>query len=160
MPAGVGGDIAADAAAALRAEGDREEAVLFLRRLLGVLENASGFDDHREIGRIHHAHRVKPFEADHELSSARRRHRSSNETRKAALGDDGNPAFAAQPHDRRGFLDVARTRNRQRPPIVIARPIAAETGEILLLRHEAAARQDCVERGDRFRVCRRHYVHQ
>jgi hypothetical protein len=137
-------------AAALRAEGDRQQAVRCLRRLLGVLENASGFDDHREIDRIDHAHRVEPVEADDELASARRRDRGPDETRKAALRDDGNAALAAEAHDRRGLLNAARPRDRQRPPIMIAGPIPAEAGEILVRRHEAAVGQNCVERGDRF----------
>ena len=149
-PAGVGGDVAADAARALRAESDREQAIRCLRRLLGVFENASGFDDHRKIDRIDHAHRVEPVEADYELSAAGSGHRSADETRKAALRDDGKPAFAAESHDGRGLLSAARTRNRQRPAIMIARPIPAETGEILVRRQKTALRQDCVERGDRF----------
>ena len=73
----------------------------------------SGFDDHRKIDWIDHAYSVEPVEADNELSAAGSRHRGADETRKAALRDDGNPAFAAQPHDGRGLLSAARTRNRQ-----------------------------------------------
>ena len=47
--AGIGGDIAADAAAALRAEGDRQQAILRFGGAFGFLEDAAGLDHHGKI---------------------------------------------------------------------------------------------------------------
>ncbi|MGY3329300.1 hypothetical protein ACVILI_002317 [Mesorhizobium sp. USDA 4775] len=58
--AGIGGDVAADAAASLRAEGDRQQAVVLFRRALGVLEDAAGLDHHGEVDR---ADRADPVHA-------------------------------------------------------------------------------------------------
>ena len=65
--AGVGGEVAADLAAAFGAETQRKEPVRFIRRALHVRENAAGFGDHRPVERIDPANAVEPPQRQHDL---------------------------------------------------------------------------------------------
>jgi hypothetical protein len=88
--AGVGGEIAADGATALRGEAEREEQAGLLRRRLHGLQHAAGVHRDREIGRIDAAHGVQAAEIDHHLRARGVRHAAADESRVAALRDQAD----------------------------------------------------------------------
>lgn len=61
--AGIGGDVAANAAAALRAERQREKHALVLNCILEFREDAAGFDYGRKIIAVYGADRVHTLKA-------------------------------------------------------------------------------------------------
>ncbi len=96
--AGVGGDIAADAAGPLRAEGDGQQAVGLLGRLLGNLQHAASLHHHGKVERVDRAHGSHPLEAHHQLPSAGIGDGGADQPGQPALGHDGHARRRAMAH--------------------------------------------------------------
>src|SRR5690349_17077023 len=99
----VGREVAADLAAAFRAERKREEAIGCERRLLDIGENTARFDRHGVVQRVGLENAVHAPERDHDLTAVRRWRGAAAHAGIAALGDDGGPGLGADFHHGRDF---------------------------------------------------------
>ena len=123
-PAGVGRKIAADLAAPLRREAQREEPVGVLRRLLDGLQDAACLHRDREVERVEAAHRVHPLERQEDAARVSRpRDRSADEASIAALRDDRDPRQGADPHAARDLRRRSRSRHEQGRAAIGAAPV-------------------------------------
>ena len=86
--AGIGGDVAADAAAAARAEVHRIQQPLRLRRFLHHLQRRAGLHGEVVVHRVVAQHAVHALQAQHQLALGR--HRAARQARAAARGHDGH----------------------------------------------------------------------
>ena len=94
--AGVGGEVAADRAAAFGGEAEREQQAVLRRRLLHPLQHAAGLGDEGEVGCVDAADAVQAGRREHDLAAARIGHRAADQAGVAALRDDARAVRAAQ----------------------------------------------------------------
>ena len=68
--AGIGGQVAADGAAAFGTQAQREQKASLLRRRLQVLQHTTGFHGDGRIARVHRTHGAHALQAQHNLRAA------------------------------------------------------------------------------------------
>jgi len=102
--AGIGRQIAADLAAALGGEAEREQPVHLGRRLMQIGKDAAGLDRHREIDRVDRADTVHPTEGEDNIVAIFRRHPAADQPGIAALRHDRQPRLGANANDGGNFL--------------------------------------------------------
>ena len=151
--AGVGGEVAADGAAALGAEAEGEQQAGAGRRLLGVLQDAAGLDRHRHVRGIDAAHPVEPGQAQHQLLAAGVGHRTSDQPGVAALGDDGRAVLGAQLHHLRHLGRAAGPDDCQRLAAPALAPVDLPLPEVVPGQHVAGA-DDAAQPLEQTRSCR------
>ena len=121
--AGVRRQVAADGAAALGGEAEREQQVVRRRGFLHALQHATRFGDERQVGAVDAADAVHARGREDDLRSARIGNRGTDEAGVAALRDDRS-AVRATRHDHRGDLGGRRRADdRERAPLETTPPI-------------------------------------
>ena len=123
--AGVGREVAADLAATLGGEAQREQQAGGLGPRLDVGEHAAGLDGHREVGRVELAHPVHAAERNQHL--ARLRQPATAQPGVAPLRHHRDAGGVAQAHD---LADLVGTRRTQQQ----ARRTAVGTARVLEVR--------------------------
>ena len=108
MPPGIGRQIAADLAAALGAEAEREEPVNPGGSLVQLGEDTAGLDGHREIDRVDGADAVHAAKGDDDVLSVLRRYPAADEARVAALWHDRQLCLSADTNHRSDLLGRCR----------------------------------------------------
>ena len=112
---GVGREVAADLAAALGAEAEREEAPGRRRRLLHLGQQAAGLDHHRIVERIDAPHGAHATQRQHELGAAVVGRGGAAVTGVAALRYHPDAQGVAEREQLRDLGGAARQRERERP---------------------------------------------
>jgi hypothetical protein len=102
--AGIGRQIAADLAAALGTEAEREKPVGLGGGLLQIGEDAAGLDRHREIDRVDSADAVDAAEGEDDVVTVFWRHAPADKAGVAALWHDRQLRLGANPNHRRHLL--------------------------------------------------------
>jgi hypothetical protein len=114
--AGIGGEISADPARAFRAEAERKEQIMLLRRALHVGEDDAGFHGHRVVHGVDFAHGAHALEAHQHLRTAVVGRRAAAVARVATLRNDPDARRVAHLHDPRHFIGARRrTMSAARP---------------------------------------------
>ena len=121
--AGIGRQVAADGAAALGGQAEREQQTLRGDRLLQRLQHAAGLDGDGEVGRVDAAHAVQAAEAQHHLGTARIGHGTTDQAGVAALRDDRRAVQRAGLHDGRDFGGGGRAHDGKRMAAVALAPV-------------------------------------
>ena len=140
--AGVGREIAADLARALRAEAEREEAVMRRRGLLQRLQDAARFDGHRVADRIDAQHLVHAADRQDDALMRRPRRGAAHQAGVAGLRHDGDAVLVAELHDLGGLLDGGRPHDDGRGADPRAAPVGDERLLALVVRDQALVADD------------------
>ena len=137
--AGVRREVAADRAAALGGEAEREEEAVRRGFFLDALQHAAGFDDHRQVGAVDAANPVQPRGRQQYLAAARVRNRGADEPGVAALRNERRTVVAACGDDRGDLRGRARAHDRERAPEVALAPVDLVRGAVRADEHVGVA---------------------
>ena len=136
-PAGIGREIAADHATALRRQAQGKQAVDILCRRLKVGEHASRLRRHGVVERVDLADPVHARKAKHDAAAFLERHRSPDQAGIAPLGDNRNPGRRRQPHDFGDLLAVGRAHHGVAAAVISPPLIGEVRGHVLGVRDPA-----------------------
>jgi len=128
--AGVGGEVAANLAAAFRRQGEREEASRRVRCLLHCRQRATGFDGDGVVAGIDGQHAVQAAEAEHDGLPGRIGGRRPAQAGVAALRHDGHAGRYAGPDHCRHVFDAARPHDAARRTPVTPTPVVDERRDV------------------------------
>ncbi|MNV42742.1 hypothetical protein D3C71_1344270 [compost metagenome] len=148
--ASIGGDVAADAAAALRAERQRKEHSLVLNRILEFRQNAAGFNDSRKIVAVYGADGVHALKAQHNLTLRRIGNAAEHQSGIAALGNDGEIEFGAGANGVGDFLGRSGADHGHGRTCDVAVPVAAITQHVFLRCQQQSLAQPVLQREPQF----------
>ena len=140
--AGVGRQIAADLAAPLGTEAQREQPVGLGRGLLQIGEDAAGLDRHRKIDRVDRADMVHAAERQNDIVPVLGRDAAADEAGVAALRHDRQFRLGADPHHRRHLRGRSRADDQPGGTAVEAARLD-EIGFLVARVGDPAARTDC-----------------
>jgi len=129
-PAGIGRQVAADLAAAFRAQRQREQPARRGGGLLHRGQHATGLDGDRVVQRVEREHAVHARERQHDRAAVHRRGRAAAHAGVAALSDHRGAGLGAGAYHRRDFRRAAGTHQRQRAAVVEAAPVAQRRGDV------------------------------
>ena len=141
--AGVGRQVAADGAAALRGQAQRQPQSFGLGGLLRGLQHAAGLDRHRQVGRIDRAHPLEPAQAQQQLRAAGVGHRGADQAGVAALRHDRDAVLGAQAHHLRDLLGRAGPGHRQRAARPAPAPVQRPGRQVAFAQHLRRADPGC-----------------
>ena len=137
--AGVGRQVAADLAAAGRAERKGKVAFGCRRRRLHVGEETAGLDGHGEIRRVHRANARQAAQREHDFVAARVRSGAAAVTCVAAVRHDRDAEFVADGEDGRDVGSRVRGGDQ-------GRGAAVEPAEVDQVRFDVVGRLDAAGR--------------
>jgi hypothetical protein len=129
--AGVGGQVAADLAAAFAGQRQREQQPGAGRRRLHRRQRAAGLDGDGLVGRVEGANAVQPPQRDDQLPAAAVRRRRAAGGGVAALRHDGDVVGGAEAHQRCHFVTAGRQCHRQRRAVVAAAVVGNEGRDVV-----------------------------
>jgi hypothetical protein len=112
IAAGIGRDVAADGAAAARAEIEREHESVVADTFLQSLQRHAGLGDHDPAAGVDLLDRGHALRRQHDFAC--QRHGGTHEARHAALRGHGHARLVAEPQEGRDILGAARPHHRQR----------------------------------------------
>ena len=128
--AGVGAQVAADGAAALRGQAQGEQETGFLALFLQALQHAAGVHGDGEVAGIEAAHLVHAREAQHHLGAAGVGGGAHHHAGVAALRHHGHARGGAGLHDGRHFGGGGRPHHGQRAAALTLAPVQFPGGEV------------------------------
>jgi hypothetical protein len=152
--AGVGGDHAADLAAALRPDGQRKEEALRGHGLLEGLEHAARLRHAGVIVGLDGADPVQPRQAEHDVPRLVRGQRAVDEAGVAALGHDAEVEPRAGAQHGLDLRDRARAQDAERRAALDPEPVRQVGGHGLRVGQESVVPELRRQRGP----CLRHRV--
>ena len=119
----IGGEVAADLAAAFGGERERKQPSGLIGRPLHIGEHAAGFDGDRIVKAIELADPVHAAEREHDLAAFAGGHRAAREAGVAALGNDRHAVRGAELHHARDFRRTRGPHHAFGAPGVLAPPV-------------------------------------
>ena len=128
----VGGQVAADGAAALGGQAQGEKVARRFGRALQVLQDAACFHGDGQVGRVHRAHLVHAPQAEQHLRASLIRHRSHGQPRVAALRHDGGAVRHAGAHHGGHLLGTRWAHHGERTPAGAAAPVVFVGAQVAL----------------------------
>jgi hypothetical protein len=150
--AGVGRQVAADRAAALGRQAEREAQPVPGCRLLHRLQHAAGLGHQGQVVGVDGADAVQARQAQQQLRAAGVGHAAADHAGVAALRHDGHAVLGAGAHDRRHLGRAARPHDRQRAAVPAASPVGLPGVEVAVdeqVRHADRVAQRVQQRGRR-----------
>jgi hypothetical protein len=137
--AGVGGQVAAQGAAAFGRQAQGEQQAARRGRFLHGLQHAAALGGDSQVGLVKKSHAVHALQAQQHLGAAGVGHAAAHQAGVAALGHDGHLGVGTQPHHRGHLGRGAGAHHRQRFAVPAAAPVAFKGTEVAFGQHVAAA---------------------